>query len=162
MLAADAAAGSRTGSAEIPQIGAALVGTLFEGRQAAFDALGFRPLRLLGRVAWASFYGTTGQSIVSLQRRPDGRYRIYVASPDGNAGYDFTPQPDSSGAFTLPVHFIWSSGSGSVLGSTLLCFGNECQLRTYSPLKAAPLIVGRVLGFNGSDNNSFHWTLGRR
>lgn len=49
MLAADEAAGPGTGSAQIPLVGAALIGTLFEGRQAAFDALGFRPLRLLGR-----------------------------------------------------------------------------------------------------------------
>ena len=49
MLAADAAFGSDTGSARIQALGAALVGTLFAGRDAHFEDLGFRPLRLLGR-----------------------------------------------------------------------------------------------------------------
>lgn len=49
MLLADAEAGPGTGSAEIPLFGQALAGTLFEGRSAAFDALGFKPLKLLGR-----------------------------------------------------------------------------------------------------------------
>lgn len=118
------------------------------------EAIGAAPWASPGapEPGWTKFY---------LQRRPsDCKYQIYVARPDGGAAWVFDPPlVQTNGAITLPIYYRWSGDPYQYFGSVAMCFGNACQYSATAPNFGQPLYVGRVDGFNGTDNNSFEWRL---
>lgn len=90
------------------------------------------------------------------------RYRILVSSPEQGNAQIIVPRVLSGGALEIDVFLRWSSDGGS-FGNLLLCFMNDCQFASFlAPNTPTPFRVGRVDGFNGSDNNSFHWRLAKQ
>lgn len=133
---------------------------------------GVAPLNLneseaLGRFSYVRSDGTFAVAekrvylqYLTINNQP--RYRILVSSPEQGNGQIVVPRVLSGGALEIDVYLRWYGGNGN-FGSLLLCFMNDCQLASFlAPNSPTPFRVGRVDGFNGSDNNSFHWRLAKQ